>query len=180
MLLHPLKSNHSLITVFLADNHIGDTGAQAISEGLKLNGTLAFLSLFDNDIGNLGATSFAEALKLNNSIDILYLNGNRNPIGDVGALAILEALKSNCHISWIGLHGGLISKDILKYIYEQLDLKSATRNHYLKMTICKCVRHFGKISNIGFDKNLLECYIFPYEPVRPNRKRKELNQDLSK
>ncbi|XP_069102762.1 leucine-rich repeat-containing protein 71-like isoform X8 [Argopecten irradians] len=56
------KANMKLISLNLAGNMIGDTGAEHIAMGLRMNRTLMSLSLASNKIGDKGAIKLGEVL----------------------------------------------------------------------------------------------------------------------
>lgn len=55
-------SNKNLQFLSLAFNHIGDTGAAYLAQGLRLNRVLLYVSLAGNQIGDSGAAQFAKVL----------------------------------------------------------------------------------------------------------------------
>ena len=60
----------------LADNRIGDEGAQSLSDLVRHNGTLEKLVLSNNHIRDVGAGQLIAALTQNSSLKALYLAGN--------------------------------------------------------------------------------------------------------
>ncbi|XP_025029055.1 leucine-rich repeat-containing protein 71, partial [Python bivittatus] len=56
------SSNKNLVSINLSYNHITDTGATHLANGLRLNRSLLSLSLAHNEIGDEGATKLAEVL----------------------------------------------------------------------------------------------------------------------
>eukprot|EP00592_Proboscia_alata_P024229 CAMPEP_0194438114 /NCGR_PEP_ID=MMETSP0176-20130528/103337_1 /TAXON_ID=216777 /ORGANISM="Proboscia alata, Strain PI-D3" /LENGTH=76 /DNA_ID=CAMNT_0039260003 /DNA_START=233 /DNA_END=460 /DNA_ORIENTATION=- len=59
------QNDHTLTTLDLSDNEIGDDGATDIAKALRANTTLTMLNLDRNEIGVDGATAIAEALQTN-------------------------------------------------------------------------------------------------------------------
>ncbi|XP_055452510.1 leucine-rich repeat-containing protein 71 isoform X2 [Psammomys obesus] len=57
------SSNRALVSLNLGFNHIGDTGAGYIADGLRLNRSLLWLSLAHNRIQDKGALKLAEVLR---------------------------------------------------------------------------------------------------------------------
>ncbi|KAJ8000359.1 hypothetical protein DPEC_G00204000 [Dallia pectoralis] len=58
----PCSANTNLLSLNMAFNSIGDSGAAHIAQGLRLNRTLLCLSLANNQIGDVGASHLAEVL----------------------------------------------------------------------------------------------------------------------
>nr|XP_015224299.1 PREDICTED: leucine-rich repeat-containing protein 71 [Lepisosteus oculatus] len=65
----PRSANKSLLSLNLAFNRIGDTGAQHIAQGLRLNRTLLCLSLAHNHIGDPGASGLAQPRRADSKAD---------------------------------------------------------------------------------------------------------------
>ena len=65
-----------LCSLGLADNRIGDEGAQSLSELVRHNDTLEKLILSNNHIRDIGAGQLVAALSQNSSLKGLYLAGN--------------------------------------------------------------------------------------------------------
>ena len=70
----------------LANNKLGDEGAEAIGNALKVNTTLLTLNFNLNKIGDIGAESLAVGLKFNTSLKSMSLR--YNIFGYEGKLAI--------------------------------------------------------------------------------------------
>jgi Ran GTPase-activating protein (RanGAP) involved in mRNA processing and transport len=78
LLAFALRSNRSLQHVWLNDNKIGSTGADALASALSThNRTLLTLGLRNNSIGNRGGKALLRAVKENCSIVGIFLEGNR-------------------------------------------------------------------------------------------------------
>jgi hypothetical protein len=88
-----LKTNTTLVYLYINKNNIGDEGAIALAEALKTNTTLVYLSMEQNNIGAKGAIAIAEALKTNTTLTRLSMD--RNNIGSEGAIAFAETLITN-------------------------------------------------------------------------------------
>lgn len=59
----------------MADNQIGDAGAQSLAKALKQNKSITTLHLGNNAIGDEGTKHLADALSCNDSLTDLYLKG---------------------------------------------------------------------------------------------------------
>ena len=68
MIADALKVNHTLETLELSANNIGDDGAKMIADALKVNLSLKTLRLSRNRIGADGAKIIADALKVNQNL----------------------------------------------------------------------------------------------------------------
>eukprot|EP00986_Skeletonema_menzelii_P000088 scaffold12_cov150-Skeletonema_menzelii.AAC.14 len=78
LLAFALRSNKSIQHVWLNDNKIGSTGADALASALSSqNRTLLTLGLRNNSIGNRGGKALLRAVKENCSIVAIFLEGNR-------------------------------------------------------------------------------------------------------
>jgi hypothetical protein len=88
-----LEVNHSLHTLDIWNNNLGDVGVTAICKGLIDNNSLWSLNISNNNIGVEGGRAICEALKVNNSLHRLYIHNNN--LGVEGGKAIIEALKVN-------------------------------------------------------------------------------------
>ncbi|CAF1302080.1 unnamed protein product [Rotaria sp. Silwood1] len=55
----------TLTTLYIAENQIGDQGAQYLANALQINRTLTILYVAQNQIGDEGAQHFANALQQN-------------------------------------------------------------------------------------------------------------------
>ena len=78
----------------LEDNHIGDSGAQALAQALTNNTSLTSLNLTRNYIGDSGAKALATALTDNTSLIYLSLGSNNIRVLDIQAL-ISYSLQKN-------------------------------------------------------------------------------------
>jgi len=88
------KSLHSLSTLVLGDNNIGDRGATILATTLTSpNIIISELILYNCQIGDQGAISFSRALRANPPLRSLLVWGNK--IGDKGIKAISECLGVN-------------------------------------------------------------------------------------
>ena len=96
-----LQVNHTLQSLNLYSNFIGDAGAQALGVALQVNHTLQSLNLENNNIGDAGAKALGTALQVNHTLQSLDLS--RNQIGDAGIQALAAALKVNQSIQWLNL-----------------------------------------------------------------------------
>jgi Ran GTPase-activating protein (RanGAP) involved in mRNA processing and transport len=85
-----LRTNETLLELYLCENQLGDEGMTFLVEGLAENTTLRKLDLRSNGIGVEGALSIASLVKKSNSLLGLYLG--MNEIGDVGLEALAQGL----------------------------------------------------------------------------------------
>ena len=74
---YALGKNRSLDHVWLNDNEIGSSGAEAIASSLTKNQTLLTVGLSNNSIGNHGGKALAKAMGQNHSITDVFVEGNR-------------------------------------------------------------------------------------------------------
>ena len=75
----------SLKVLCIGRNHLGDEGAELLSEGLPNTKSLEILSICDSNITCRGAKALALALAKNTSLEILDLDSNN--IGNQGVVA---------------------------------------------------------------------------------------------
>eukprot|EP00808_Paulinella_micropora_P020740 g14005.t1 len=102
-----LKDNHTLTSLDLYDNAIGDGGAKAIGDGLKVNASVTYVSLNRNQIGDAGAVAISKSVEVNQTLRELKLRNNR--IGDDGAHAVGEALKDHPSVTSVDLRDNDLS-----------------------------------------------------------------------
>lgn len=130
-IIHSLKLNTKLVTLYLSANYIGIDGAIEIASALKINTTLTTLILLYNRISNDGTKALAEALKINKTLTTLDLYYNR--LGNEGAISLAEALKINktlliLNLKWnnIAHEGAYTLAEALKEnkTLERLDLQN--------------------------------------------------------
>jgi Ran GTPase-activating protein (RanGAP) involved in mRNA processing and transport len=93
--------NKTLMTLNVARNSIGDTGASDLADALKMNKTLTELDVGFNDIGDAGASALAEALKVNTTLMTLNVAGNS--LGDAcktldSRTALRSAARPGCTV----------------------------------------------------------------------------------
>jgi hypothetical protein len=96
-----LLINGCVTRLNLRGNHIGASGAQALSEALRVTGSLTRLDLGHNRIGCSGARALGKALSVTGSLIELFLSHNH--IGDAGAQALGEALHVNGRLTKLAL-----------------------------------------------------------------------------
>lgn len=102
LLMDGLDSNRcSLTHLWLNDNSIGDSGAEATAEMLKSNRTLTVVYLHYNEIGDEGVKALANAIRLNESLETCYLDGNQ--CGIEGIRAFETALETNMVLRSLGV-----------------------------------------------------------------------------
>jgi hypothetical protein len=96
-----LYFNHTLTTLNLEYNNLGDEVCGIIATSLHVNVTLKRLSLGGNYITNKGAEVMAEALKVN--IRLQNLSFDDNDIGNTGIKVLADALKINTTLRFLRL-----------------------------------------------------------------------------
>ena len=98
------KEIHQQITLFIslriADNTIGDTGATSLSEAMKSNTTLTKLDLSCED----KRKTHKRSPSTNHSFSFLF-SSTVNTIGDTGTTSLNEPLKSNTTLAELDLCG---------------------------------------------------------------------------
>jgi hypothetical protein len=82
-------NKYTVKELFLANNQLGDAGAEAIAAMLRTNRSLKCLNLEGNQLEDAGAEAIAAMLRTNRSLT--YLDLQRNRIGDAGKKAVQEA-----------------------------------------------------------------------------------------
>ena len=120
-----LKTNTTLTTLILILNKIGDEGVKALAEALKTNRTLTTLDIYYNRIGNLGAYALALALKTNKTLTKLNLQHNR--VGDLGAYVIAQALKENEILKTLNLQNNSINQIDATVFVQALEINKTIR-----------------------------------------------------
>lgn len=120
-----LKTNTTLTTLILILNKIGDEGVKALAEALKTNRTLTTLDIYYNRIGNIGAYALALALKTNKTLTKLNLQHNR--IGDSGAYVIAQALKENEILRILNLQNNIINQIDASVFVQALEINKTMR-----------------------------------------------------
>ena len=88
-----LTNNHSLITLGMGDNPIGDIGAAALGDIIRDNTVLKTLSMNRCEITSQGFVQLAAGLISNASLKMLWLSGNH--CGMAGAKFIGNMLEEN-------------------------------------------------------------------------------------
>lgn len=88
-----LSNRHTINTLSLKNQHMGDEAVMMISEVLYFNTSLTKLDLSSNEIGSDGAVALATALRSNSML--IELDISFNKIGDEGADHLARALGSN-------------------------------------------------------------------------------------
>ncbi|GMH51252.1 hypothetical protein TrST_g10856 [Triparma strigata] len=86
----------------LAQNSLGDDGAEALCRGLKGCGTITYLNLDGNRIHDDGAAAIGDMLAHNMIITTLQLAYNK--IEGVGVRAIGQALQKNCTLTNLNMN----------------------------------------------------------------------------
>ena len=95
ILANSLYTNTTLKGLFLAHNHVADSGAYSLAQALSSNNNMSLqcLSLGRNSITDKGAEYLAEMLKTNRTLKELMLPSNS--IGNQGVQALSDALKTH-------------------------------------------------------------------------------------
>ena len=88
-----LTNNHSLTTLEIMDNSIGDIGAAALGDMIRDNTVLETLYMYNCEITSQGFVQLAAGLISNTSLKTIWLNGNQ--CGMEGAKAISYMLEEN-------------------------------------------------------------------------------------
>ena len=88
-----LENNHTILSLTLQMNQVGNAGAQALARALEKNQGLQTLVLSCNQVGDEGAGALARMLEKKQNLQSLYLN--LNEIGDRGAQALASGLEKN-------------------------------------------------------------------------------------
>ena len=96
-----LTNNHSLTTLKIGENPIGDIGAAALGDMIGDNTVLETLSMNRCEITSQGFVQLAAGLIINASLKTLLLGGNQ--CGMEGAKAISNMLKENRTLQWLDL-----------------------------------------------------------------------------
>mmetsp|Transcript_22190 Transcript_22190/g.47992 ORF Transcript_22190/g.47992 Transcript_22190/m.47992 type:complete len:255 (-) Transcript_22190:1539-2303(-) len=122
-----LRTNASLIELWLRDNNLTSTSATALAQNLQSNVALQELWLGGNELGDEGATSLAAAIH-EGCCALSVLDLSNNGITDVGARTLLDSLASNHHIAKVDLSGNDITDDeILRNINSLLEKNQKRR-----------------------------------------------------
>lgn len=109
------RGSHSLRSLNLPHNFVGDSGARALGRALVNNRCLTFLSLASNGIGSAGGRALAAALDARGDSDgdggdgggaLIRLDVGDNPLGENAARLLVAA--SNAAPSGIDRAGGQI------------------------------------------------------------------------
>jgi len=124
-----LKINTTLTTLILLYNRISNDGTRALAEALIKNTTLATFSINNNNIGAKGTNAIAEALKINTALTTLYIYDN--DIGDEGATALAEALITNTTLTTLSINNNNIGAKGTNAIAEALKKNTALTILYM-------------------------------------------------
>jgi len=100
-LANGLQKSPLLEELSLNDNGIGDAGVQLLAKKLGCLQHLRKLDLHDNEIGDAGAQALAICLSTMTALEKLLLN--ENAIGDTGGRALAEHLSSHRSIQCLDL-----------------------------------------------------------------------------
>ena len=97
-------SNQSLQILNLQENAISDAGAEHVAEMLKTNTTLVGLWLDKNDIGNVGVRLLTDAL-INHNKKLEYLGLSKNQrITDASLDTLEQMIKNNRSMNELSIH----------------------------------------------------------------------------
>ena len=97
-----LTNNHSLTTLVIDNNPIGDIGAAALGDMIRDNTVLEELYMQKCEITSQGFVQLAAGLISNTSLKTLWLSGNH--CGMEGAMAISNMLEENKTLQELDLH----------------------------------------------------------------------------
>jgi len=113
-----LAVNKTLKSLILNNNYgIGDSGIQAIAEGMKSNSTLENLSLWCCSLHDAGVQAIANAMASNTTMKALSIWGNE--LTDEGVIPLCEALE-NASLSTFNLHAHRMSSAGIQALYKFL------------------------------------------------------------
>ena len=104
----------------MAQNALGDDGAEALCSGLAGCGTLTYVNLDGNRIHDDGASALGDML-IKNKV-ILTLSLQYNKIGALGAKKLGEALQRNCAVRTLSLNSNPLGSGGLEEIGKMLRL----------------------------------------------------------
>ena len=103
-------SNQTLKILNLQENDISDTGAEYVAEMLKTNTTLIGLWLDKNEIGNVGARILSDALT-NHNTTLEYLGLSKNQrITDACVDDLEKMLQNNPSMNELSIHECSLSR----------------------------------------------------------------------
>ncbi|XP_065896915.1 protein NLRC3-like isoform X2 [Dysidea avara] len=117
-----LIQHGSIVTLTLANNELGESGACTISTAILTNSTVKELDLSSNGIGVSGAQNLAVVLRRNSTLETLNIRDNE--ILDNGTVAIGEALKGNKSLKELDIYNNNIMETGAKKLAEMLDCNS--------------------------------------------------------
>ncbi|CAE7314311.1 NLRC3 [Symbiodinium natans] len=107
-LANALKSNHTIVDVYLDDNKITDVGVHRVADLLESSRTLRQVSFYHNLVTDLGVRTLAKALVVS-TLNLLDLRENR--VSDAGATALAEALEAGSQLRFLLLKDNEITDD---------------------------------------------------------------------
>ena len=89
-----LRSNHSVLSMSLRLNRLGDEGGKAICDVLRANTTMQKLNLSANSLGPQTAAALASLVKTNRTLIHVDVSSNSS-FGPEGGRLIRDALEHN-------------------------------------------------------------------------------------
>ncbi|CAE7514613.1 NLRC3 [Symbiodinium pilosum] len=107
-LTQALKTNHTIVDIYLDDNKITDKGVQLFAELMEYSRTLRQISFYHNLVTDAGVKSLSKAL-VASSLNLLDLRENR--VSDAGATALAEALEDGSQLRFLLLKDNEITDD---------------------------------------------------------------------
>ena len=143
-----LTNNHSLTTLYIENNPIGDIGAASLGDMIRSNTVLTTLNVLNCGITSEGCVQLAAGLIENTSIQYLWLSGNH--VGVEGARAISEVIEKNKTLRGLWLTDKSLEEGVDSIIHS-----------LQKNTTLTCVALSSKYSHhdtVGL-RNLRECII---------------------
>ena len=142
-----LTNNHSLITLHMSSNPIGDIGTAALGDMIRSNSVLTTLCMDKCGITFEGCVQLAAGLIENTAIQALVLSGNH--VGVEGARAISEVIEKNKTLQLLSLYDDESLEEGVDSIIHSLQ-KNTTLDY---VQLSSKYRH---LNTVGL-RNLREC-----------------------
>lgn len=159
-LAHSLKTNTSLVVLYIANLELGPELVQQLSEGLKENHTLLKLGLTNLTLDLAAIEALAEALQYNSSIIHLDLTA---VLVVEGMNLLIEALKNNSAITCLNLSRAMLThQDQVKQLVEQapsitsLNLSYNDLDDELMEHLAPAIQNNTTITSLNLSHNTLD------------------------